>query len=273
MIENMQADPHQWFDGVPRVMFVHAHPDDETITTGGTLAALAEAGLEPLLVTLTRGERGEVTEGPFSHLQGTDGLAVHRQTELGGALAMLGVARHAFLGVEPARAEGLRPTIYEDSGMSWGDDGRATAAEDASNDALTRVPAVEALNDLLTAAGAAAAGAIVSYDDAGGYGHPDHVCAHRLARAVAQGLGIPFWAIASHNDSAVTPPGAAAEREDAVDIHDVTPWLDRKVAALRAHGTQLTVDGDEIVHVGGQRQPIDRVEVFRRLAPPAGLSS
>ena len=273
MPETPSAHPEAWFGGVPRVMFVHAHPDDETITTGGTLAGLAEAGLEPLLVTLTRGERGEVTPGPFAHLAGTDGLAVHRQTELGGALAMLGVSRHAFLGVEPARAAGLPPAIYEDSGMTWGADGRATAADDASPDSLTRVPAVEALNDLLAAAAAAGVGAIVSYDDGGGYGHPDHVFAHRLSRAVAQGLGVPFWAISAdapeaHGDG--TPPDAA-DAPDALERHDVTPWLDRKVAALRAHGTQLTVDGEDIVHVGGQRQAIDRVESFRLLPPPAGL--
>src|SRR5699024_2726508 len=109
----------KWFSGAKRVMFVHAHPDDETIATGGTLAALAEAGLEPLVVTLTRGERGEVVDGPLAHLAGTDGLAPHRQAELAAALAMLGVERHAFLGVPPARAEGLPPTIYEDSGMAW----------------------------------------------------------------------------------------------------------------------------------------------------------
>ena len=255
-----------WFDGLARVMFVHAHPDDETITTGGTLAALAEAGREPLLVTLTRGERGEVRPGPFAHLQGTDGLAPHRQTELAAALPMLGVERHAFLGVEPARAEGLSPTIYEDSGMSWGEHGRATAAADASPDALTRVPAVEALNDLLAAAYLAGAQAMVSYDAGGGYGHPDHVRAHQLARAVAQALGIPFWEIVADAD-----PAPDEQRED----HDISPWLDRKLAALRAHGTQLAVedgaDGFDIVHVGGQRHPVGRIESFRRLVPPEGL--
>lgn len=251
----MKSDPRDWFDGARRVMFVHAHPDDETIMTGGTLAALSEAGCEPLLVTLTRGEQGEVTPGPFASLQGTDGLAPHRQSELAAALAMLGVERHAFLGVPPARAEGLAPYIYEDSGMAWGVDGRATAGEHVSNDALTMVPAVWALNDLLAAAHQAGAGAIVSYDDDGGYGHPDHVYAHRLGRAVAQALEVPFWQIVGDE---------AGRRGEEAERYDVSPWLDRKVAALRAHGTQLAVEGDEIVHVGGQRQPIDRVEVFRR---------
>lgn len=257
----MTTDPTAWFDGAARVMFVHAHPDDETITTGGTLAGLAETGLEPLLVTLTRGERGEVTAGPFAALAGTDGLAPHRQQELAAALAFLGVQRHAFLGVPPARADELPPTIYEDSGMTWGADGRATAAADASPDALTSVPAVEALNDLLAAAYQAGTNAIVSYDDAGGYGHPDHVLAHRLSRAVAQALGLPFWAILPDATDADAEPDA-----DGVESHDVAEWMERKVAALRAHGTQLTVDGDDIVHVGGQRQPIGRVERFRRIA-------
>lgn len=260
MAAAMAAVP-TWFGGAQRVLFVHAHPDDETITTGGTLAALAEAGLEPLLVTLTRGERGEVIDGPFSHLQGTDALAPHRQNELAAALAMLGVQRHAFLGVAPARAEGLEPVIYEDSGMAWLPDGRAGAAPDASDDALTSVPAVEALGDLLAAANDAGAGAIVSYDNGGGYGHPDHVRAHLLARAVATALGLPFWEI-------VADAGALTEEAD-VESHDVAPWMERKRAALHSHVTQLAVDGDEIVHVGGQRQAIDHVESFRRVGAPA----
>lgn len=259
-------DPAEWFDGRARIMFVHAHPDDESITTGGTLAALAAAGREPLLVTLTRGERGEVVPGPLQALAGTHGLAIVRQNELRTALDMLGVVRHAFLGVEPARAAGLSPVIYEDSGMAWGADGRATAAPSSGAEALTSVPAVEALNDLLAAASRAGAQGIVSYDDGGGYGHPDHVLAHRLSRAVAQGLGIPFWEIVTGGTG-----GAGEEVSPACESHDVTAWLERKRAALRAHGTQLTVDGDDIVHVGGQREPIGRIETFRRIpgADPA----
>lgn len=259
----------EWFRGRSRVLFVHAHPDDETISTGGTLAALAEAGREPLLITLTRGERGEVMAGPLQGLANAHGLAVVRQNELKTALGMLGLERHAFLGVEPARAEDLPPVIYEDSGMAWGDDGRATAAADVTADALTSVPAIELLNDLLAGAYLSAAQGIVSYDDGGGYGHPDHVLAHQLSRAVATALGLPFWEISSlDHDAAVQSAGGGepvelADEESLVEAHDVGQWLDRKVAALRAYATQLSVEGDEIVHVGGQRQPIDRVETFR----------
>ncbi len=256
------SEVSSWFDGAARVLFVHAHPDDETISTGGTLAALAESGREPLLVTLTRGERGEVVPGPFSALAGTDALAPHRQNELAAALAFLGVQRHAFLGVEPARAEGYPPVIYEDSGMTWGADGRATAADEAGDDALTRAPAVEAINDLLAAAYQSGAQAIVSYDSGGGYGHPDHVFAHRISRAVAHALELPFWQIETGQEGA---EGTDPLSNETAEEYDITPWLERKVAALRAYATQLTVDGDEIVHVGGQRQPVDLKERYRRL--------
>ncbi|MGO3147700.1 MAG: PIG-L family deacetylase [Leucobacter sp.] len=256
-----------WFGGAQRVLFVHAHPDDETIATGGTLAALAEAGLEPLLITLTRGEQGEVVAGPLEAMVAAHGLAVVRQNELKNALAMLGLERHAFLGVSPARADGADPTIYEDSGMEWLPDGRAGASPHASADALTSVPAVESLGDLLAAAHDSGAGAIVSYDDGGGYGHPDHVHAHRIARSVAMALGLPFWEIVSAHGAADRLKGAPGAT-DGIETYDVSPWYERKQAALRAHTTQLTVEGDEIVHVGGQRQPIDRVERFRLVNDP-----
>jgi len=115
----------------------------------------------------------------------------------------------------------------------------------------------------------------VSYNDEGGYGHPDHVFAHRIGRAVAAALEVPFWEIVSAEPGSSDPRPAPAGDEAAspaqphtaagLELHDVTPWQDRKIAALRAYATQLTVDGDEIVHVGGQRQPIDLVETFRLL--------
>lgn len=267
----------EWFRGRSRVLFVHAHPDDESISTGGTIAALVEAGREPLLITLTRGERGEVMPGPLQAMAQAHGLAVVRQNELKTAIGMLGLERHAFLGVEPARAEDHPPVIYEDSGMQWAEDGRATAATDVTDDALTSVPASEVLNDLLAGAYLSGAQAVVSYDDGGGYGHPDHVLAHRMSRAVATALGLPFWEIVSDFEGEDQQPHASADggvgaeheaatdtaEDDTVEVHDISPWYERKVAALRAYATQLTVEGDEIVHVGGQRQAIDKVERFR----------
>lgn len=250
----MNHNPETWFGGAQRVVFVHAHPDDETIATGGTIAALRAAGKPAGLVTLTRGERGEVTPGPFASLQGTPQLAPHREQELQAAMLMLGVEGHAFLGEPPARQPGLEPRVYEDSGMEWGDDGMAVSAAETGAEALTKAPAAELINDLLYGVLTLECDAIVSYNDEGGYGHPDHVLAHRAARAVAAAIDVPFWEIS---------------RDEAAEAYDVTESLDRKIGALRMHGTQLTVIDDETIeHVGGQREPIASVERFMLRAAP-----
>ncbi|MBU3994215.1 MAG: LmbE-like protein, partial [Actinobacteria bacterium] len=144
---------------------------------------------------------------------------------------------------------------------------------DATADALTRASVIEPLNDLLAVAANWEAEAIVSYDAIGGYGHPDHVFAHRLARAVAHGLDLPYWEIVTDRSNAgaggadpqVSEAGEGLESGEDTVAYDVSPWSERKIPALRSHATQLTVDGDAIVHVGGQRQPIDVIERFRRL--------
>lgn len=249
----------EWFGGAARVLFVHAHPDDETIATGGTIAALAASSRLPAVVTLTRGEQGEVVDGPFSSLQGTKELAVHREHELAAALRELGADQHAFLGAPPARAADLNPRIYEDSGMVWAADGLAEAAPEAGADALTSANAVDALSDLIALADFWAVDAVVSYDELGGYRHPDHVLAHRLAFAVAQGLDLPFWEIVRD------PLSPVGESMFAVETYAIEPWFAQKLSALRQHATQLVIDEDDIVHVGGQREPVSRVEHFRRL--------
>lgn len=260
-IVNVNVNPVTWFDSAQRVVFVHAHPDDETIATGGTLAGLTAAGKPAGLITLTRGELGEVTPGPFIGLQGTPGLAPHREQELQAALLMLGVEDHAFLGTAPARDAGLEDRVYEDSGMAWGPDGMAVSAPDTSEAALTRAPATEIINDLLHGVLSLECDAIVSYNDEGGYGHPDHVLAHRAARAVAAAIDVPFWEIV---------PGSALDQGDTeVEAYDVSEWTERKIAALRMHGTQLTVISDEeMEHVGGQRDDITRMEHYRKVAAP-----
>ncbi|MEB4614878.1 PIG-L family deacetylase, partial [Leucobacter sp. M11] len=209
-------------------------------------------------LTLTRGERGEVVPGPHADLAGTPELAGHREGELRAALAALGVTQHAFLGTSPALRDFAEPRAYQDSGMVWQADGWAGPAEDAGEQALTARPAHEAIADAIEYVIASEATCVVSYDARGGYGHPDHVYAHRLARAVAHGLDLPFWEIVAD----ASPRDAEAE----IVAHDITPWLDRKREALGAHATQLTVTGpEEIVHSGGQPQQIARTESFLRV--------
>jgi N-acetyl-1-D-myo-inositol-2-amino-2-deoxy-alpha-D-glucopyranoside deacetylase len=249
----------EWFGGAERILFVHAHPDDETLATGGTIAALAEAGRRPAVLTLTRGERGEVWPGR----EPSGELAELREHELAAALVALGVQSHAFLGHSPARGAGLPDRRYLDSGMRWGPDGRATAAEDVDEAALTRASASEALADLVAVTDAWDIDAVVSYDAVGGYGHPDHVFAHRAARAVAFGLDVPFWEIV------VDPERPAGEIAGGpVFTLDVGNWSERKVAALGAYRTQLSLDGEVITHVGGQKDLLATLEYFRKLSAP-----
>lgn len=269
----MTQDPTSWFGGVRRPLFVHAHPDDETIATGGTLAALAAAGREPVVITLTRGEQGEMLPGGRQHGDDPD-IAGTRMRELAGALDALGVTRHEFLGSGAACAQASTPRRYEDSGMVWAPDGWAVAAPGASAEALTRAAVSEVLADLIAAVAATGAEAIISYDHRGGYGHPDHVRAHQVARAVAVGLELPFWEIvAAHG--AQGADGAAREydesgsvRADSVE-YDVSAWHEHKMRALQHYRSQLVLVSDcEIEHVGGQRQQMERTERFRLLAHP-----
>ena len=249
--------------GARRVLFVHAHPDDETLATGGLIATLADAGVEVFLLTGTRGEQGEIVPGSFTVpgavIAGTlsaeqaEALAQHRIAEVRAAARTLGVCRVAFLGEEGARAAGLTPRRYTDSGMVWLDAAETLAGPgpDAGPDALSRAEPAEIAHDIATFATACEAEALVSYDDHGGYGHPDHIALHTPTVEAARLLGIPFWEVASD-------PEGAGEHVDA------TAYLDQVKAALAHHATQVTVDGDEVVHVGGQRQPIATRFTLRR---------
>ena len=152
------------------VVFVHAHPDDEAIFTGGTMARLAAAGVPVVLVVATGGELGAVHPDYHGAIDDA-GLAGVRRRECEAAAGLLGVGRVEFLG-------------YHDSGMA-GD-----AANDAPGAFCGRRPR---RGDGRLAATLASVGAtaVVGYDDDGIYGHPDHVQVTRLARAAAAAAGVP----------------------------------------------------------------------------------
>ena len=232
----MQSDP---FGAARRVLFVHAHPDDESISTGALIAALTASGRRCFVLTATRGERGEVRPGVLD----ADGdLVALRLAEWADACSRLGVAGRALLGTPPARAAGPA-RVYADSGMAWLDAAETLAgpAPDAPADALSLADADEVAADIAACAEAFGADALVTYDAGGGYGHPDHVFLHGAARAAASGLGLPFFEL---SDAA----GAV--------VVDASAHLDAAASALRSYASQLRVEGDELVHVGGQRQPI-----------------
>ena len=123
-----------------RVLFVHAHPDDESISTGGTIATLIDRGARVTVVTCTRGELGEVIPAELKYLEGSgEPLAEVRTAELASAMAILGVTDHRFLGDANARWADRAPRRYTDSGMQWGEHG-AEPLSTTSEDSLCAAP-------------------------------------------------------------------------------------------------------------------------------------
>lgn len=239
------------FDGVRRVLFVHAHPDDEALATGALIVELLARGIECVVLTATRGERGGIVEGRFPGLAGEEFIA-RREVELAGALAALGAGVPMFLGEPPARAEGLPPRRYGDSGMEWVRPGLAGPADDAGPDSLTAAEEAEVVADLVAGISAVAPDLVVTYDDAGGYGHPDHVACHRLTVAACAAARVPLVEVLSDSH---------AEGE----WHDLRRHLPLVAAALEHHQTQVTVDVPDVIHSGGQREPIQLRMGVRRV--------
>ncbi|WP_146076874.1 MULTISPECIES: PIG-L family deacetylase [unclassified Rathayibacter] len=240
-----------------RVVAVHAHPDDETITMGGTLARLVAQGASVTVVTATRGECGEVIPEDLAPLEGSAELAAHRTTELVVALTALGVADHRFLGEAGARAPGLAPRVYRDSGMQWGPGRVPVPLEPVHPASFTAAPEDEEVADLVAVLRQVDAGVVLSYDAGGGYGHPDHVRTARVAERAAELLGLRFLAVLP--DAAPPLPGDVVIELSAEDHA-------RKRAALEAHATQLVVEGDEARLSSGPPFPIGRIERFRPVA-------
>lgn len=230
-------------DALSPIVIVHAHPDDETLSTGALIIALCDAGVTVHVLTATRGEQGEVVPGPLSPLSGTPELALHREAELARACRVLGVAGRGFLGEPPARGLGRPPRRYEDSGMRWLDAAETLAGpgDQAGPGALTAADPTEIAADIAAYASSVGARALITYDESGGYGHPDHVFLNEPTRSAARQLGLPFYEIVS------APTG---------EEHTYTADRDRIAEALASYASQLTVEGDEVVHVGGQRHPI-----------------
>jgi N-acetyl-1-D-myo-inositol-2-amino-2-deoxy-alpha-D-glucopyranoside deacetylase len=178
------------------LLAVHAHPDDETLATGGLLAVWAQDGRPVTVVTCTRGELGEVIPADLAHLEG-DGaaLAAHREAELAAAMQRVGVRDHLFLDSVPAAdggrgGPGTRSARYVDSGMAWVGTGRAAAADVLPDGAFVGVPLDEAALRLARVLRERRPDVVVTYEPGGGYGHPDHVRAHRVAmRAVELAAG------------------------------------------------------------------------------------
>ncbi len=216
------------------VAFFHAHPDDETLATGGLIAHLVASGKRVSVLTATRGERGEVY--PDVTYQNLSDLRV---SELARALRTLGADGPAFLGSAPAVTE---PRRYEDSGMIWLSPGLAGPDPKAPPDCFANVKT--ALADLRAWCKHAQPDLLLTYGPAGGYGHPDHVRCHELASEVTD-------LVAVGNFYGPQDPVSG----DAVTINH-SRFVDVVRAAHACYSSQFRLDGEQIIHVGGQRTRI-----------------
>ncbi|MDT0276796.1 N-acetyl-1-D-myo-inositol-2-amino-2-deoxy-alpha-D-glucopyranoside deacetylase [Blastococcus goldschmidtiae] len=247
-----------------RVLFVHAHPDDETINNGATMARYVAEGATVTLLTCTLGEEGEILVPGLAQLAAdqADQLGGYRIGELRAAMAALGVTDFRFLGGAGR---------YRDSGMMGtpaNEHPRAFWNADLDEAATHAVAVIREIRPQV----------LVTYDDFGGYGHPDHIQAHRVAMRAADlaadpgfraDLG-PAWTIAKvywnamprsvlqQGIDAMAAAGDTTFFEGATSADDlpfgvpdevVTTEVDggafaaHKDAAMRAHPTQILVDG------------------------------
>ena len=231
-----------------RLLLVHAHPDDESIYTGATMAKYAAEGARVTLVTCTLGELGEVIPPSLAYLAAAkeDGLGEYRIGELAAACAELGVTDHRFLG---------GPGRWRDSGMmgtEGNDDPRC----------FWRADVDQAARALLDVIAEVRPHVLLTYDAHGAYGHPDHIQAHRVAWRACElaGPDAPekFYAAATLESGLVTTEVEASA------------WFGAKLAAMRAHATQITVDPPFFALSDGVRRPASGTEYYTLLAGPRG---
>jgi len=240
------------------LVFFHAHPDDEAIATGGTMALAAAEGHHVVLVVATRGEQGEPVPGVLAP---GEALWERRVAETHASAEVLGVSEVVFLG-------------YEDSGM-MGEPSNANPA------CFWQADPDEAADRLAAVLDRVGADVLTCYDPHGGYGHPDHIQVHRVGHLAAERAGLgsqgsprlfestmnrtritELMAAAGELFEAEGADGAAHEATGAEEVAtgaagepdfgspeevithavDVTAVLDRKRAAMAAHASQVAAD-------------------------------
>jgi N-acetyl-1-D-myo-inositol-2-amino-2-deoxy-alpha-D-glucopyranoside deacetylase len=239
------------YDGA-RLLLVHAHPDDETINNGATMALYAALGAQVTLVTCTRGEEGEVLVPELSHLAShdKDQLGPHREVELARAMRALGITDFRFLGAPL--------TMFRDSGMMG-------TPQNERPDVFWQADVSRASKYLIDVIDEIKPHVLITYDEIGGYGHPDHIQAHRIAMDAAEkatwsipkiywntmpksvivegiekmkALGSDFFGAESADDLPF-----AKDDEYVTTLIDGNNYVQAKMDAMAAHSTQISLDG------------------------------
>jgi N-acetyl-1-D-myo-inositol-2-amino-2-deoxy-alpha-D-glucopyranoside deacetylase len=276
--------------GGGRLLLVHAHPDDESIGTGATMAKYAAQGAGVTLVTCTLGEFGEIIPPDLANLawDRDNRLGEHRIGELAAACAALGVSDHRFLG---------GPGHWRDSGMM------GTPSNDWDG-AFWQADVDEAARVLLEVIKDVRPQVLVTYDSNGFYGHPDHIQAHRVAwRAfeMADGLVRKFYATAvpesvlaegiemmrnAEAGQATEPAGSqflavtsveelpfGVPDEQVTTEIDAREYLGAKLAAMRAHASQIAVASPFFALSDRVGQRAFGYEYYTLLAGPRGTGA
>jgi N-acetyl-1-D-myo-inositol-2-amino-2-deoxy-alpha-D-glucopyranoside deacetylase len=239
------------YEGI-RILLVHAHPDDETINNGATMAKYAAGGAGVTLITCTRGEEGEVLVPGLVHLASSDQdqLGTHREGELALAMKELGISDFRFLGAPLVK--------FRDSGMMG-------TEPNNSPDVFWQADIETASQYLVEVIEEVKPHILITYDEFGGYGHPDHIQAHRIAMRASE---IANWQIQkiywNTMPKSVLAQGIAKMKEIGSDFFgaetvddlpfakddslvttlvDGSKFVDSKLAAMKAHETQITLDG------------------------------
>lgn len=236
-----------------RALLVHAHPDDETINNGATMAMYAALGAEVTLITCTRGEEGEVLVPELAHLaaQESDQLGPHREIELADAMKALGITDHRFLGAGKVK--------YRDSGMMGTEpNSRADCFWQADLDTAAKL-LVDVIHEIKPHI-------LITYDEIGGYGHPDHIQAHRVAMRASElaadwKISKIYWnampkSVLANGIAAMKEVGSSFFGAESVDdlpfakadelvtaVVDANEYVEPKMAAMKAHATQIELDG------------------------------
>jgi len=234
---------------------VHAHPDDETINNGATMAKYAAEGVQVTLVTCTRGEEGEVLVESLANLASSrdDKLGEHREIELKNAMEYLGIKDFRFLG---------------SPNKKWRDSGMIGTTQNERKDVFWQADLTEAAQELVKIILEIKPQVLITYDEFGGYGHPDHIKANQVAMLAAELASNQGWKISKiywntmpksviqmgidkmkevgssffGADSVEDLPFAKPD-ELVTSVIKAPDYVEQKLEAMKAHETQISIDG------------------------------